>query len=488
MIRNLGFAGKIYIHKHYDEIIHLAKILEDSMDLNKTKPDKEFSFIQEKVLPRRRNKVKKVGIAFAITLFLAVIFGLVARIVFIKSEGLINRLLCIDTTKRSEMLFPSEEVENGVASGNAVQVEPTPGGGNSASTSPTVTPTPTITEVVTPTVAPEETVTVIEKKIPADVSDYERILVDIKQIANTVNNCLVTVTSIESKEDWLEEQYEARKSSTGIILGENDAELMILVEYNDVKNANEIEIAFSGGYIVSGELWNYDRDYNLAVIAIKLKDISPLQLSSIKTVEFGESYSLTVGSPIVALGHPNGIAGSMEIGMITSKNSFSYLMDNRLDLFTTDITNNPNSDGVVVNMKGEIVGIISQSVSDNTTVSTEIGISRILPVIEKLVNKYDRLLFGITGEDIPDDVLKGYELENGIYVTKVLQDSPAYNGDVRQGDIITGINEYKVSSITNFASILENYKAEDVISVTVLRMSKGELKETKVDVTLAVKE
>jgi S1-C subfamily serine protease len=472
----------------YDETIHLAKILEDSMDLNKTKPDKEFSFIQEKVLPRRRNKVKKVGIALAITLFLAIIFGMVARIVFIKSEGFINRLLCIDTTKRSEMLFPTVEVENGVATGNGVQVEVSPGASSSASTTPTLTPTPIITEVVTPTVTPEETVTVVKQRIPADISDYERILLDIKQVANTVNNSLVTVTAIESKEDWLEEQYEARKSSTGIVLGENDAELMILVEYNKVKNANEIEIAFSGGFVVGGEIWNYDRDYNLAIIAIKLKEISPLQLSSIKTAEFGESYSLTVGSAIVALGHPNGISGSMEIGMITSKNSSHYIMDNRLELFTTDITNNANSDGVVVNMKGEIVGIISQSVSDNSTVSTEIGVSRILPVVGKLVNKYDRLLFGIHGEDIPDDVLKGYELENGIYVTKVLQDSPAYNGDVRQGDIITRINEYKVSSITNFASVLENYKAKDVISVTVLRMSKGELKEIKVDVTLAVKE
>ncbi len=454
------------------------------MDFNKTKPDKEFSFIQEKVLPRRKNKVKRAGIAFAITLFLAIVFGLVARIVFIKSEGFINQLFSIDTTKRSEMLFASKDQESGVASGNAVTVDVTPEVSSNVSPSPTST----ITEAITPTLTPEQQVTVIEKKIAADVSDYERILMDIKQIANTVNNCLVSVVAIESKEDWLKEQYESRKTSTGIILGENDAELMILVEYNKVKNANEIEIAFTGGYVVSGEIWNYDRDYNLAIIAIKLKDISPLQLNSIKTAKFGESYSLTVGSAILALGQPNGLPGSMEIGMITSRNSSTYIMDSRLDLFTTDITNNSNSDGVVVNMKGEIVGIISQTVSNNTTVSTEIGISRLLPVVEKLVNKYDRLLFGITGEDIPDSVLKGYELENGIYVTKVLQDSPAYNGDVRQGDIITSINEYKISSISHFASVLDNYKAKDVVSVTILRMSKGELKEIKIDVTLAVKE
>ena len=458
------------------------------MDSNKTKPENEFSFIQEKVLPRRRNKVKKVGMAVAITLFLAIIFGLVARIVFIKSEGFINRLLCIDTTKRSEILFPTQGSEDASSSGKSSGVTLMPGSTLSQLT-PTVTPTPVITEAVTPTVAPTQGATsVIEQKIPATIADYERILLDIKKLSNTVNNSLVTVTAIESKEDWLQEKYEARKSTTGIILGENNAELMVLTDLSKVKNANHIEVAFSGGFVVSGELWNYDLDYNLAVIAIKLKDITPLQLTTIKTAEFGESYSLTIGSAILAMGHPNGIAGSMELGMVSSKGSSYYIMDNRLDLFTTDITNNDKSDGVIVNMQGKIIGIISQSVSADTTVSTAIGISRFIPIIEKLVNKYDRILFGITGEDIPEDVLKGYELEHGIYVTKVLQDSPAYNGDVRQGDIITAINEYSISSITSFASILLNYKAEEVVSVTILRMSKGELKEIVLDVTLAIKE
>ena len=74
---------------------------------------------------------------------------------------------------------------------------------------------------------------------------------------------------------------------------------------------------FSGGFTVSGEIWNYDEDYNLAVIAVKLKDITSLQLSTIKTVELGESYSIAVGAAVLALGHPNGSAGSMELGMIT---------------------------------------------------------------------------------------------------------------------------------------------------------------------------
>lgn len=461
------------------------------MDSKRTKPENEFNFIQEKVVPRRRNKLKKIGIAFTITLFLAVVFGFVARIVFIKSEGFINRLLSIDTTKRSEILFPTLVADTD--STNKTQgLTLTPGVSSSTqptkALTPTLIPTPVISQAVTPTVTPgTDAAQASDQKIIATISDYEKILLEIRKLTNTVNDSLVTVTAIESKEDWLDEKYESRKSTTGIILGENNAELMILTELSKVHNASALEVSFSGGFVVSGELWNYDRDFNIAIIAVKLKDISPYQLSTIKTAELGESYSLTVGSAVVALGQPNGMNGSMELGMITGKGNAHYIMDNRLDLFTTDITNHENSDGVIINMQGKIIGIISQSVSNYKTVSTVIGISRIMPIVEKLVNKYDRILFGITGEDIPVNVLKGYELEHGIYVTKVLQDSPAYNGEVRQGDIITHINEIEVTSITSYTSTLSNYKPGDVISVTVLRMSKGKLKEMKLEVTLEAK-
>lgn len=457
------------------------------MDSNKTKPENEFSFIQEKVRPRRKHRVKKIAMSSIITIFLAVIFGLVARIVFVTSEGWINRLLSIDTTKRSEILFPSEFPDEKNSKDPLDDTKPTPDGNILTELTPTVFPTPILS--LTPTKVPEsEKIKVVEQKIPADVSDYESILLDIKKLANSVNNCLVTVTGIESKKDWLEEQYESRKSTTGIIVGENNAELMILTDWNKVSTANEIEVSFSGGFVVEGELWNYDKDYNLAIIAIKLKDIPPLQLSSIKTANIGESYSLTVGSAVLALGQPNGLNGSMEIGMITSKGSSYYLLDNRLDLFTTDIIHVDNSGGVIVNMQGKIIGLISQEVNKNNLITTAIGISRIMPIVEKLVNRFDRVLFGIYGEDIPGDVLKDYQLEHGIYVAKVLQDSPAYHADVRQGDIIVGINEYSISSITNLASVLSNFKTEDNIAVTIMRMSKSELKEIKVEVTLDKKE
>lgn len=461
------------------------------MDTKRTKPDNEFTFIQEKVIPRRKNKIKKLVLATISTIFLATLFGVIARIVFMKSEGLVNKILGIDTTKRAEILFPSDPSEG--MEGNGADQKLTQDHISTGADISTIQASPqatvSVTPEPTPTPEPEVAPTIVEHKITATINDYEKILLEIKKLSNAVNNSLVTITAIENKEDWADEPFESTKTSTGIILGQNNAELMVLVDYSKVKGSNEIDVSFPGGFVVGGEIWNYDRDYNLAVIAIKLKDIAPLQLSAIKYADLGESYSLTVGTPIIGLGQPNGIVNSMELGMVTSKGTSCYIMDNRLDLFTTDITNNSNSDGVIISMDGKVVGIITQVMKENsdTNICTVIGISRLKPIIEKLTNKYDRILLGVTGQDIPASILKQYELEAGIYVTKVLQDSPAFNGDIRQGDIITGINDYTVSSITNLASILNNYQPEDEIKVVVSRLSKGERVQKELMVTLSKK-
>ena len=454
------------------------------MDTKNAQEDVEFSFIQEKVVPRRKNKVKRMMFTTVFTLLLAAAFGFVARVVFIKSEGFINRLLGIDTTKRSQIFIPTNNPEGS-------------GGDKQPDISAAVSVSPTLTPIVTPTAQltpdPEDTkesVQVVEKIIEATIADYERMLFDIRKMANTASNSLATVTAVESKEDWLEEFYESRHSTTGIVIGENNAELLILTTLDQIKNADILEISFNAGFTIEGQLWNYDKDYNLAVIAVKLKDIPPVQLSSIKTATLGESYALTLGSAIVALGQPNGNKGSMELGFITGKGDSYYITDNRLDIFTTDITNNENSAGVILDMQGQIIGLITQNLSDGSlnSVSTAIGISRLKPIIEKLANKVERIYFGITGEDIPSEVLEDYGLNNGLYITKVVQDSPAFISGVKPGDIITGINEYTVSSVTNFVSIINNCEVGTVVNVSIQRQSKGEWKEVVLEITLDKKE
>lgn len=457
------------------------------METKTPEPEKEYRFIQEKVVPRRKHKVKKMAYAAAFTVALAIIFGLVARYVFIKSDQFWIKVLGIDTTKREQITFPSEGPEDPTgADGTGENVTITP--------SISTTPEPTATVTGTPDEEKGNQVTVVEK-IEATVEDYERMLLELKKVATSAMSGFVVVTAIENQVDWFDETYETKRTTTGIIIAENNAELLVLTSLDKINGASDLEVTFNSGFgisgfTVSGKLWSYDKDYDLAVVAVKLKDIPPQKMSSIKIADLGESYSITIGAPVIALGKPDGYNNSMMFGMVSSSGDSYYIMDNRLDVFHTDLNVNSNSDGVIINTAGKVIGIMTQALKDtaNPNVSTVIGISRLKSVIEKLANKTERVTFGIIGEDIPPDVLQSFNLTAGIYVTEVRSDSPAFNAGIKPGDIIIQINEFSIASITNYVSILNNYKPKETVTVVVQRKVKQELSEKIIKVVLELKE
>lgn len=450
------------------------------MDIMKRGNEKEFSFIQEKVVSRRKHRTKRLLLSIAATLILAVIFGIVARIAFIKSDSLLFHLFGLDEAQRHELLFPSSDPDE---TGTAVGLTPTP--------MPTTSVTPTGNdkdeEKVPPVEKPEPTI--IEQKIDATLQDLQNIYSDIKSLSNTISHSLTTVTAVESGVDWFNDEYEKRKSTTGIVIGEDNVDLLVLTSLDKVENADNIEVKFYGNVTVPGVLWNYDKDYNLAVIAVELKNIPEDQLKHIEKADLGESYGISVGDFILALGNPNGYTGSMEMGIITSKGSTVYVTDNSLDLFNTDITDTPESDGIIVNVYGEVIGIITHTLKEdlNTNINTAIGISKLKPIISSLANKTDRIYFGIQGLDIPTNFLEENGIESGIYITDVYSDSPAFEAEICQGDIITSVNNTKVKSMNGFNKILNNYKAGEKVEIIIQRKSKQVLKEMKFEVVLEKK-
>lgn len=450
------------------------------MDTMKRGNEKEFSFIQEKVVSRRKHRIKRFMLSIAATLVLAVIFGIVARIAFIKSDSLLFHLLGLDEAQRQQILFPSNGPDE---AGAAIGLTPTP------IPSISIAPTNGASETVDEKKEEKPQPTIIEQKIDATLGDLQSIYSDIKELAGEINHSLTTVTAVESGVDWFNNEYEKRKSTTGVIIGENNVDILILTNLDKVENADNIEVKFYGDVTASGVLWNYDKEYNLAVIAVELKSIPEDKLEHIVKADLGESYGVAVGDFVMALGSPNGYAGSMEIGMITSKGSLVYVTDNSLDLFTTNITDTPESAGILINEYGDIIGVITQTLKEdtNSNISTVIGISKLKPVISSLANKTDRIYFGIQGMDIPEDFLEQEGLENGIYVTDIHSDSPALDAGICQGDIITAVNNTKVKSMNGFNRILNTHSVGEKVTITIQRKSKQVLKEMEVDVVLQKK-
>jgi S1-C subfamily serine protease len=289
--------------------------------------------------------------------------------------------------------------------------------------------------------------------------------------------------------DYFDNEYEEASSTSGLIVANNDVELLILVSLNRIEDAKKIKVTFSDYLEVDASLQGYDSDLNLAVISIKLEDIPQSKMNSLTPATLGESFALSVGTPILALGNPNGYVGSMEMGMITSFGSSSYITDDEIDLFNTDVAYNENGDGVIVNMKGEVIGIITNELKGelNQNINTAIGISRIKKTIESLVSNTERVYFGIKAADMTESALEKADIENGICITEVEVDSPALLAGLQNGDIITALNDTPVMSVNSFQSIISIYKPKTSVKVTISRNTKGKYKNKEIQVVLAKK-
>ncbi len=433
------------------------------------KESSEYLFIQEQISSKRRSRKVRMLLSLLWTIILACVFALVAAVVFYLANPFIVKLLG-DGTDKKTVEFPTLTPDD---EGKATA---------SGTPTPSVTPTPTPSDKEDDK---KETV-YVTTHVPADIKDLASIYGEIREIASGVNKSIVNIINVSSKVDELNENenYDVSRATTGLIIANNEVDILILATYDKLQD--KLRLQLNNDLSVKARLQDYDEDLNLAVIAVSLEDIPDTMKENLEVAKLGESYSLTVGTPVIALGSPNGYVGSMELGIISSKDSSIYITDNKIDLFNTDINYNEKSDGVIVNMSGEVIGIITSKLKDeqNQNVNTVIGISKIKKSIQSMVNQTERSYFGIKCGDMSEKELKKENLEYGICVTEVEGNSPALEGGLQSGDMITAINDVAISSVAVFNNTITSLKPKDTVEVTIQRKIKDEPKEMKLSVVL----
>ncbi len=420
---------------------------------NEQNEEEKYNFIEEKVNSRRKHKIKKFLVAVALTIVLAIIFAITAGIVLCAAR---EPLFDIFGINKSIIEFDSDE-------------DPDNNDNQPIETETSETEATEETEIESETekyVQP----TIINNTIAADLDDLSNIYYEVKRLADDASKAMVLVTSIKSNKDWFENEIEVPDNINGLIVANNGVDLLVLVNYDQIQGANTIQVTFTNDIKAEATLQAFDSELNLAIIAIDLNKL-PEEVQEIEGAYLGESSYLPVGTPIIAIGSPNGRIGSMEIGMVSSRNTNAYITDYQVDLYHTDINYVDDGQGYIINLKGKIVGIITTYLSDNINkeISTFIGISEIKPIIESLVNNEDRACLGIKAIDITSDALEELELTNGIAVTSVVANSPAFYNGIQVGDIITSINDEDITSVKNYQSMLLESKPEDVILIEIHR-------------------
>ena len=437
----------------------------------------ETGTVPDRVPPvRNKKETDSFGKKAGTTVALAVLFGLVASAVFLSVSFVAGKYL--KTDEKSTHLETTQSVSETVTDDGS------------------------------------------EGEIGADAESGNGTVASVAQASmpSVVAITTVSVQEIPSFFGYGSRQYKSAATGSGIIVGDNDEELLIATNNHVVDGASTLSVCFIGNDVmnaetetenaddtgdlnledaVSARIKGTDSDNDLAVIAVKKADIPEDTLSEIKIAQIGSSEDLVVGQQVVAIGNALGYGQSVTSGWISALNRTMSTEDGTSSsgLIQTDAAINPgNSGGALLNMKGELIGINSAKYADSTVegMGYAIPISRAKPILEDLMNRQTREkvsaeekgYLGVVLSNLTTEAIQMYDMPEGAFVRGVEEKSPAEKGGICKGDIIVKFDGQSVTSGDDLLAKLQYYKSGEKIEAVVARATDGEYQESTVEITL----
>ena len=331
---------------------------------------------------------------------------------------------------------------------------------------------------------------------------------DVSEVVDKVMPSIVSITSMSVQEvqSFFGGTYEqtSEGAGTGIIIGKNDTELLIVTNNHVVEGSDTLTVTFNDQSSVEANIKGTDAAYDVAVIAVALDQISDDTMSAISVATLGDSTNLKIGEPAIAIGNALGYGQSVTTGVIsaldrsvsTTDTQTGETQESGAKLIQTDAAINPgNSGGALVNVNGEVIGINSAKLTGESVegIGYAIPISDVSDLIQNLMNQEtktkvpenERGLLGITGMSVSDAFSQQIDVPAGVYVMEVSSGSGADEAGMTKGSIITAINGSSIDSMEALQEQLQYYAKGETVSLTILvPQSNGEYDEQTLDVTL----
>lgn len=326
---------------------------------------------------------------------------------------------------------------------------------------------------------------------------------DVSSIVEAAMPSVVAVTNtvVMEQRSWFgpSQRYEIPSSGSGIIVGQNNDELLIVTNNHVVEDSKELAVTFIDESSVTAAIKGTDSENDLAVIAVPIADVSSETMEKIKIATLGDSDVLRVGEGVIAIGNALGYGQSVTVGYVSAKDREVRAQDaTSRDLLQTDAAINPgNSGGALLNMRGEVIGInvAKYSSTEVEGMGYAIPVSKVQDIINELMNRKTRMeieeskqgYLGIQGTNIDDVAAAAYGMPRGVYVYKIVEGGAAANSDLREKDIITKFDGQTVRSMADLQKMLTYYEGNSTINLTVRSLENGEYIERTVEITLGYK-
>ena len=444
------------------------------MPLNQDENNKEklanTAFISEKIKQRPVNR-KKLIRRTIITVSLAVVFGIVACFTFLLLQPVFSDKLYPETEPElvsfpeesaSDELTPEEMFadDNEIAAVEAMSLE-----ANQKDQIDQAIANYTFTSY-----------------------DYSQMMASLKNVALEASRSIVQVTAITSDTNWFNSSYESSGSTSGLIVADNGNYYFILVHAAAVEQAESIEVTFFDNSKALAYSKLSDSTTGLAVLSLRKTQLTTETKEKVVPATLGSSNTNSfTGLPVIAIGNPIGVQGSISYGIVTSEKKTIDLPDSAYKLITTDINGSSMGSGVIINLRGQVIGIIDMSrrpedLSDNICA---IGITELKPLIEDLSNGKERAFLGIHGTTVPLDIQEKQKIPAGAYVIKTEMSSPAMKAGIQSGDIIVSVGDDEIITYEQLINRLAQFSPDDIITVTVMRQAPTDYIDMEIEITLS---
>lgn len=325
---------------------------------------------------------------------------------------------------------------------------------------------------------------------------------DVSGVVEEVMPSIVAITGMTQQEIMSffgrGQTIEGESSGSGFIVKKDDTYLYIATNNHVVENTNALTVQFSDDTTAPAEIQGTDPADDLAVVKVKLSDLTEETLNTVKVAVAGDSDALSVGDAAIAIGNALGYGQSVTTGVISALGREVTFQDETTGetvlsrLIQTDAAINPgNSGGALINTNGEVIGINSSKYSDTDVegMGFAIPMSTAGPILEDLiqngkVTNSGSGYLGIYGVDVTEDVSRQYNMPAGVYVAQVIKGSGADLAGITEGNIITKVDDKEVGSMDELKNCLRDYSVGDTITVIVQIANNGTYLEKEVAVTL----
>lgn len=431
----------------------------------------KYDFLKEQVKKQKpyMKWLRRAGAAA----FSGVIIGGIVLLILVFVYPRVNTAVHPENTPQIDLGTKEQEKSSSIVESEPEEAEPVE---SSSVESAADTDTEQDKEVQMPVVS------IPEEKTTAET--LTQMSEDIMRISDTLNKSMVTVIGVTEDKDWFNETYENQGQLSGLIVAMENKAYYILTEYRVVEDVNRIMVTFCDGESADARFVKSDEATSLAIIRVDQADVSESTREKICPVEMKRYTTVKQGESVVALGSPMGYSDAVTTGRITSTTNLLSITDNAYHIVCTDISVSADGSGVLVDMDGNVVGIMAQQLLDTKKLGlmTCLPLSEILQTIESLCNNQQLSYVGIHGQEVGSAISERTGIPKGIWIDSVDTDSPAMETGIQPGDVIYKLEDTEVTNMKTFHTLINQKNIGDKVEIHVMRRSV----EGYVDVSFTV--